>query len=155
MHRSRMVSIASRENFARKVLTQAAVGLKPNCVGEETCAIPWLPRLVVLLCRENEAPAGILPLAFSDIPRSCSGTASSIEEDTDGVRDITADESDGVGFAVPSSSSESSSSPIENALFSSGMLLIVPVRCGGRICSVDAVRVGLPWSVTFAASSFR
>lgn len=48
----------------------------------------WLLRLVVLLCRENEGcPAGILPRAFSDIPRSCIGRGSSIEEETDGLRD--------------------------------------------------------------------
>ena len=43
-------------------------------VGPET----WLPRLVVLPCRRN-APSGSLPRAFSDMPRSCNGTASSAD----------------------------------------------------------------------------
>ena len=47
----------------------------------------WLLILPMLLTRENVGvPTGILPLAFSDIPRSCVGTALSIEE-ADGVRE--------------------------------------------------------------------
>lgn len=47
-----------------------------------------LPRLVVLFCREKVGvPAGILPLAFSDIPLNWSGTASSTDDDIDGVLD--------------------------------------------------------------------
>lgn len=42
-----------------------------------------LCRLVMLFCRLNDGvPTGILPRAFSDMPRSCGGT-SSVDEDID------------------------------------------------------------------------
>lgn len=40
-----------------------------------------LLRLVVLFCRENAGcPTGIFPRAFSDMPLSCRGTDSSIDD---------------------------------------------------------------------------
>ena len=60
-------------------LTQAAVGVKPVLAAET--ATELLVMLDMLLTRENVGvPTGILPLAFSDMPRNCVGTASSIEE---------------------------------------------------------------------------
>lgn len=87
----------------------------------------WLLRLVVLFWREKDGwLAGILPRAFSDIPRSWVGSGSSVEE-TEGVRELWADGDDceGVGSSCRSSSSESSSSPMANAPPSSGTLLKV------------------------------
>ena len=86
--------------------------------------------LDTLLTRENDNwPAGSLPRAFSDMPRNCIGTASSIEE-IDAVLDCWPDgeECDGVGCMV-CSSSESSSSPTVKAPPSSGTLL----REGDRV----------------------
>lgn len=76
----------------------------------------------MLFCRENDGwPAGILPRAFSDIPRSWRGTLSSIDDETDGVREVRSDGDDWAGVSCPSaSSSESSSSPIANVPSSSG-----------------------------------
>jgi hypothetical protein len=61
---------------------------------------------------------GIFPLAFSDIPLNCEGTASSTVDDTDDARDID-DARDGSSVGVDaagvrwsSSVSSSSSSPI-------------------------------------------
>lgn len=66
---------------------QCAVGSKPPGFGDIIVAA-WLLKLVVLFCRENEGcPAGILPRAFSDMPRNCVGRGSSIDEDTEGFRD--------------------------------------------------------------------
>jgi hypothetical protein len=43
----------------------------------------------MLFVRENEgAPTGIFPLAFSDMPRNCRGTVSSVEEETDPAREL-------------------------------------------------------------------
>jgi hypothetical protein len=92
-----------------------------------------LARLVVLFWRENVGcPTGILPRAFSDMPRSCRGTDSSIEEAIDALRDAPREPPDGGGCTgilgccggLASSASESSSSslPIAKALFSSGTL---------------------------------
>lgn len=65
--------------------THGAEGTKPLI--PETML--WLFRLDMLFCREKDGwPAGILPLAFSDIPRSCKGTASSTEEAIDGFREV-------------------------------------------------------------------
>ena len=78
--------------------------------------------LVILFWRENDnCPAGILPLAFSDIPRVCSGTFSSIEDVIDGVLERRWDLEDweGVSWVFPSSSE--SSSPMVNGPLSSGM----------------------------------
>ena len=71
---------------------------------------------MVLFCRENvEAPAGILPRAFSDMPDNCIGTWSSNADDDamDGVLDVRIEcvDCDGVGA---SSCSESSESPMAN-----------------------------------------
>lgn len=88
----------------------------------------------MLFCLEKFwEPAGILPRAFSDIPRSCVGTASStfeIEDARDGFS--LGSECDGVGR---SSSLSSSSSPIVNVPSSSGTLL----NAGGRECAVDGL----------------
>lgn len=66
---------------------QCAVGSKPPRFGDMIVAA-WLLRLVVLFCREKEGcPAGILPRAFSDMPRNCVGRGSSVEEEIDGFRD--------------------------------------------------------------------
>ncbi len=54
----------------------------------------------MLFCLENEGwPAGIFPLAFSDMPLSCIGTASSTEDETEGVLELCleGDDWDGVG----------------------------------------------------------
>lgn len=102
--------------------THGAEGTKPLIA--ET--ILWLFRLDMLFCRENDGwPAGILPLAFSDIPRSCEGTASSTEEAIEGFRELwtDGDDCDGVDCSRCSSSSESSSSPIVKVPPSSGTSL--------------------------------
>jgi hypothetical protein len=50
-----------------------------------------LCRLVMLFCRLNDgAPTGILPRAFSDMPRSCGGT-SSVDDDMDAPSDDSMD----------------------------------------------------------------
>lgn len=102
-----------------------------------------LAKLVVLFWREKAGcPIGLLPLAFSDIPRSWRGTDSSIEEAIDAL--LEAPEGDNGGECArdgrwSSSTSESSSSPIAKALFSSGTLLSVGVRgrVGLRILSTE------------------
>lgn len=84
----------------------------------------------MLFCLEKLCvPAGILPLAFSDMPRSCVGTASSRLDTTEPARDgfSLGSECEGVGR---SSSLSSSSSPIVNVPSSSGTLL----NPGGREC---------------------
>lgn len=43
----------------------------------------------MLFCLENDGcPAGILPRAFSDIPRSCNGTLSSAVDEIDCLREV-------------------------------------------------------------------
>lgn len=67
------VSMVCSGNSGSHESIQRAVGVKPPCVvvGLRIDLGGWLPRLVVLLCREKDvAFAGILPRAFSDIPRS-------------------------------------------------------------------------------------
>ena len=128
---------------------QWAVGSKPE-VGDEMVAA-WLFRLVVLFCREKEGwPAGILPRAFSDMPRSCVGSGSSFDDEIDAFRESWAegDDCEGVWSIPCSSSSESSSSPTANAPPSSGTSLNVGVLAldGLRILSTELfrdVRVGL------------
>lgn len=91
-------------------------------------------RLVMLFCLEKLwDPAGILPRAFSDMPRSCVGTASStleMEDARDGFS--LGSECDGVGR---SSSLSSSSSPMVNVPSSSGTLL----NAGGREWAMDGL----------------
>jgi len=66
---------------------QCAVGSKPPKFGD-TIVAAWLLKLVMLFWRENEGcPAGILPRAFSDMPRSWVGRGSSMDEDTEGFRE--------------------------------------------------------------------
>ena len=51
-----------------------------------------LARLVVLFCLENDGwPAGIFPLAFSDMPRNCNGTASPADDAIDAALGLCAD----------------------------------------------------------------
>lgn len=80
--------------------------------------LPW---------REKDGwPAGNLPRAFSDMPRSCVGSCSSVDEEIEGVLELWAEseDCDGVGINSRSSSfSESSSSPMAKASPSSGTLL--------------------------------
>lgn len=86
-------------------------------------------RLLMLFCLEKLCtPAGILPRAFSDMPRSCVGTASSTTEEAREGFSLGSD-CDGVGR---SSSLSSSSSPIVNVPSSSGTLL----NAGARECVV-------------------
>lgn len=68
-------------------LTQAAVGVKPlDDVGNAADMLLWL---VMLFCLENDGcPAGIFPRAFSDMPRSWSGTLSSTLDETDGLLEV-------------------------------------------------------------------
>lgn len=78
-------------------------------------------RLVVLFCLGNdEALAGILPRAFSDMALTCNGTMSSvIEEEIDAARELWSDRVDCEGVGRSPSSSESSS-PIANVPSSTG-----------------------------------
>ena len=115
----------------------------------------------MLLTRAKDGwPTGILPLAFSDIPRSCSGTASSTEDETDGVRELWLDgvDCEGVGCNSCSSSSESSS-PIAKEPSSSGTLLRDGVRAlaGLLKLSIELFRGlnGLPGFSDPSVESFR
>ena len=96
--------------------------------------VATLLRLVVLFWREKAGcPTGILPRAFSDMPRNWRGTASSTEDTTDALREAPGGGERigdiGVsGRCCSASESSSSSSPIANALFSSGTSLSVGVR---------------------------
>lgn len=95
-----------------------------NEADAEWIVAAWLLRLVTLFCREKVAwPAGIFPRAFSDIRRCWSGTLSSADEETDGVREFRDDGTDCAGVATvsPCSSSSESSSPMAKGPLSSGM----------------------------------
>ena len=108
-----------------------------------------LARLVMLFWREKVVcPTGILPRAFSDMPRNCVGTVSSTDEAIDALRDATREPPGGgectgdvvCGGGLVSSASDSSSSlPIAKALFSSGTLPSDGVRAavGLRKLSMD------------------
>jgi hypothetical protein len=108
-----------------------------------------LCRLEILFVLEKDgAPTGILPLAFSDMPLNCRGTVSSAEDDTDAARELLTDcvvaldvRIDG-DIGVAASLSESSSSPIVNALCSSGTLLKLGARVliGLLMLSIEFVR---------------
>lgn len=75
-----------------------------------------------LFCLENDiCPAGILPLAFSDMPRNCRGTDSSAAEEIDAVREVLRDGEDWDGVVGTSASSSESSPPMAKGLPSSGM----------------------------------
>jgi len=98
-----------------------------------------LCRLVTLFCRENDGwPTGIFPRAFSDMPLSCVGTASSIGDDIDSAIEPSIEEATSVldckGLETSSSSSDSSSSPIANALCSSEFGLVVPRPAASACC---------------------
>ncbi len=121
----------------------------------------WLFRLVVLFCRENEGwPAGILPRAFSDMPRNWVGSGSPFDEEIDAFREVWAEGEDceGVRSTSCSSSSDSSSSPMAKAPPSSGTLLSVGVLAlnGLRMLSTELfrdVRVGLDGGCETSAAS--
>ena len=90
-------------------------------------AAEWLPKLVVLFCLEKAGtPAGILPLAFSDMPLTCVGTASSTSA-TEEAREGFSLGLDWAGVGLSSWSLSSSSSPMANVESSSGTLLSVGV----------------------------
>ena len=76
----------------KQIHTQEEEGVKPEVVG--TIVALLLLMLDKLLTREKDVwPTGIFPLAFSDMPLSCIGTASSIEE-IEGVLEFRADGDD-------------------------------------------------------------
>lgn len=102
-----------------QVSIQSKSGSKvPPCVN--VVVIAKLLRLVLLLCLEKVSIlAGSFPLAFSDNPRSCSGTASSTDSAIDGARECV----DAAIDFVSVSSSESSSSPMAKVPPSSGTSL--------------------------------
>jgi hypothetical protein len=97
-----------------------------------SAGVAALLRLVMLFCREKVGwPTGIFPRAFSDMPLNCIGMDSSTDDAIDAV--LEAPETECIGDCGTSaegvsSASESSSSPIANALFSSGTLPSVGVR---------------------------
>ena len=92
--------------------------MKPAFV--EAIVVVERPRLVVLFCLEKVGiPAGILPLAFSDMPRSWDGTAST-GDDNEGALEWSEMDADLVDASWVFPSSDSSSSPMANALLSSG-----------------------------------
>lgn len=138
-------------------------GVGSNVPVGDVTVVRWCElRLVVLFWREKEGvPAGILPLAFSDMPRNCGGSGSSIEEEIEGLREWRSEgeEWEGVGGASWSEVSESSSSPIANALPSSGTLLreVEWETCGLRKLSTELSREFLVGLVGFDAdaASFR
>lgn len=75
----------------KRLLTQEAEGVKNSL--EPRVGEVMLVRLVVLFCRENAGwPTGILPRAFSDMPRNCSGTVSSMDDAMDAALDAPAGE---------------------------------------------------------------
>ena len=157
----RIVRMVCKGRVGSQESIQWAVGSKPE-LGDEMVAA-WLFRLVVLFCRENEGwPAGILPRAFSDMPRNCVGNGSSVDEEIDAVRESWAegDDCEGVRSISCSSSSESSSSPMANAPPSSGTSLKVGVLAlsGLRMLSTELfrdVRVGLVGGWEASAASLR
>lgn len=142
------------------LLTHVTSGVKNSFAPNIGVALTLLT-LVMLFCREKVGwPTGILPRAFSDIPRNCNGTESSTDEAIDALRDAPRDPPDGgdctgdfgCGGGLVASASESSSSslPMAKALFSSGTLPNEGVRAavGLRRLSVD---VCLDSSAPFAS----
>ncbi len=108
----------------------------------------------MLFCLENDGcPAGILPRAFSDIPRSCNGTLSSAVDEIDCLREVWTEAESCAGVCGPSPSSSESSPPMaKGLLFSSGM------RPRGdrapderRGSSSEAERTGLATASRFSA----
>ena len=155
----RSVRMVCKGRVGSQESIQWAVGSKSK-VGDEM-VVAWLFRLVVLFCRENEGwPAGILPRAFSDMPRNCVGSGSSLDEDMEAVRElwVEGDDCEGVRSISSSSSSDSSSSPMANAPPSSGTSLNVGVLAlsGLRMLSTELfrdVRVGLAGGCEASAAS--
>jgi hypothetical protein len=142
----RMVRIVWRGRSGSQESSQAGEGVKP-VVGV------WMTGArdasdVELFWREKEGwPAGILPRAFSDMPRSWRGTAAaSMEEEREGVPESVGPEVEdweGVGARV-ASSSESSESPMVKGPSASGMCVRVGVRAVGlKVLSVGVAAVGL------------
>lgn len=132
-------------------LTHAAEGVKNSFVA--SAGVAALLRLVMLLVREKVGwPTGIFPRAFSDMPLTWRGTDSSMEDAIDAAREaLEGDCGSSAAGGVSASDSSSSSSPIANALFSSGTLPKVGVRetVGLLILSIEFVL----WRS--AAPSFR
>jgi hypothetical protein len=128
-----------REEGGGRRRTQTVDGVKNSLVAR--AGIAMLLRLVMLFWREKVGwPTGIFPRAFSDMPRTCVGTDSSMVDSMDAL--LEAPEGDcGGSIGCASSTSESSSSPIANALFSSGTLPSVGVRetVGLRRLSIELV----------------
>jgi hypothetical protein len=124
-----MAELAKRINIFHRH-THILDGVKNSFVA--SAGVAKLLRLVMLFCREKVGwPTGIFPRAFSDMPLSCIGTDSSMDDAIDAL--LEAPEVDCIGDCGTSaegvsSASESSSSPIANALFSSGTLPSVGVR---------------------------
>jgi hypothetical protein len=131
-----------------EVFTQFKEGVKNSFAPRIGVALT-LARLVMLFCREKVGwPTGILPRAFSDMPRSWRGTDSSIEDAIDALRDApreppggdcTGDLGCDGGLVSSPSESSSSSLPMAKALFSSGTLPSDGVRAavGLRRLSID------------------
>ena len=114
------VLVSGYELEVRDGHTHCGDGTKPEpMVGVDGT----LCTLFMLLTLENERLfAGSLPLAFSDIPLSCVGTVSSIDEDLEGVFEGRCHDCDAT-CASCSSSSGSSSSPMAKLPLSSGTSL--------------------------------
>jgi hypothetical protein len=116
------VSIVWRGSSGSQESIQNVVGVKPVGPVVRTGDATLLDdTLVVLFWREkDDEPTGILPRAFSDMPRSWIGMLSSADEATDGVRELRKEGDDWEGVGWLRSSSESSESPIANVPSSSG-----------------------------------
>lgn len=115
-----------------------------------------LEMLALLVTREkDDVDAGIFPLAFSDMPPICKGSASSADSAIDVALELR-DEAGGVARVI-CSSSESSSSPIANAPPSSGTLLNdgALTLVGDLILSVEPLRCCVDRDSGISASCFR
>lgn len=78
--------IVWRGRVGSQLSIQEGVGLKPEVGDARDTA--WADRLVELFGREKEGwPAGILPRAFSDMPRIWEGSWPSAEE-MEGLREV-------------------------------------------------------------------
>jgi len=117
-----------RGRSGSQVAAQAAVGSNVPPLEKEGVSARLL-MLGLLFCREKEDwLAGSLPLAFSDMPRTWIGTASSTAVSAiDGAREVLGEwtlEWEGVGLiSVSTSEEEESSSPMAKVSLSSGTLL--------------------------------
>jgi hypothetical protein len=109
---------------------------------------------VRLFCLENDIwPARILPLAFSDMPRTCRGTESSAVEDMEVEREFLREGEDWDGVLGTSASSSESSPPMAKGLFSSWMC-VNGERVPDRLRSSTDCETGLLLS-SLAEFAFR